>query len=150
MEVAYWDREARPDFERQVGARRLGSLDEILAVADVLSIHVQLSEQTAGLIGRAELAGMKRGAILINTARGGIVDEDALCEALAAGKLGGAGLDVYDGEPQIRDCLKRLSSVVLLPHIGSATEDTRRQMFELAWGNLMRGVHGEPLLTPVG
>ncbi len=149
MEVAYWDQVAQPDFEREIGARRVRSLDEILAAADVLSIHVQLSEETAGLIGRDELAVMKRSAILINTSRGGIVDEDALCEALGSGELGGAGLDVYEGEPEIRECLKRLTNVVLLPHIGSATEDTRREMFELAWRNLMRGVRGEPLLTPV-
>ncbi len=150
MQVVYWDRVAQPEFEREVGARRIQSLDAILAAADVLSIHVQLSEETTRLLGREELAKMKAGAILINTARGGIVDEDALCEALESGKLGGAGLDVYEGEPQIRDCLKRLANVVLLPHIGSATEDTRRKMFELAWANLMLGVRGEPLLTPVG
>lgn len=150
MEVAYWDRVAQPDFEREIGARRVASLAEIVALADVLSIHLQLSDETTRLIGRDELAAMKESAILINTARGGIVDEDALCEALDSGKLGGAGLDVYDGEPRIRECLKRLSNVVLLPHIGSATEDTRRRMFELAWGNLMLGVRGEPLLTPVG
>jgi glyoxylate reductase len=150
MEVAYWDRVAQPEFEREIGARRVRSLDEILAAADVLSVHVQLNEETAGLIGREEIAGMKESAILINTARGGILDEDALCEALESGKLGGAGLDVYEGEPQIRECLQHLSNVVLLPHIGSATEDTRRKMFELAWANLMLGVRGESLLTPVG
>ncbi len=149
MEVAYWDRVAQPDFEREIGARRIQSLQEIVAVADVLSIHLQLSDETAWLIGRDELAAMKESAILINTARGGIVDEDALCEALETGKLWGAGLDVYEGEPQIRECLKRLSNVVLLPHIGSATEDTRRKMFELAWTNLMLGVRGKRLLTPV-
>jgi glyoxylate reductase len=150
MEVAYWDALAQPDFEREIGARRIQPLAEILAAADVLSIHVQLSDETTRLIGRDEIAAMKEKAILINTARGGILDEDALCEALESGKLGGAGLDVYEGEPMIRECLKRLSNVVLLPHIGSATEDTRRKMFELAWANLMLGVRGKPLLTPVG
>ncbi|UCC73683.1 MAG: D-glycerate dehydrogenase [Gemmatimonadota bacterium] len=149
MEVVYWDRIEQPEFEAEIGARRIESLDEVLASADLVSIHVQLSEETAGLIGRDQIARMKDGAILINTARGGIVDEDALCEALESGKLRGAGLDVYEGEPQIRECLKRLSNVVLLPHVGSATEDTRRKMFELAWENLMLGVRREPLLTPV-
>jgi glyoxylate reductase len=149
MKLAYWDRVAQPEFERETGARRIQSLDAILAAADVLAVHLQLSEQTTGLIGRGELARMKDDAILINTARGGIVDEDALCEALESGKLGGAGLDVYEGEPRIRDCLKQLPNVVLLPHIGSATEDTRRKMFELGWANLMLGVRGKPLLTPV-
>lgn len=149
MEVAYWDRQAQQEFEAEVGARRIGSLDDILAVADVVSIHLQLSQETAGLIGGKRIAGMKDGAYLINTARGGIVDEAALCEALESGKLGGAGLDVYENEPEIRDCLKRLSNVVLLPHIGSATDATRFAMFELAWKNLIRGIRGEPLLTPV-
>jgi glyoxylate reductase len=149
MSVAYWDREARPEFEAEVGAGRCASLAELLAQADVVSIHVQLSAETTGLIGPAELARMKDGAILINTARGGIVDEEALCAALASGKLRGAGLDVYEGEPDIRACLKQLRNVVLLPHIGSATEETRRRMFELAWANLMRGIRGQPLVTPV-
>lgn len=149
MEVAYWDRQAQPEFELEVGARRLDTLDDILAVADVVSIHVQLSQETAGLIGWKRIAGMKDGAFLINTARGGIVDEAALCRALESGKLGGAGLDVYENEPEIRDCLKRLSNVVLLPHIGSATDATRFAMFELAWKNLLRGIQDEPLLTPV-
>ncbi len=149
MEVTYWDRERQPQFEGEVGARRIASLDEILAGSDVVSIHLQLSEETVGLLGRRELGRMKDGAVLINTARGGIVDEAALCAVLEAGKLRGAGLDVYENEPEIRDCLKRLDNVVLLPHIGSATEDTRRRMFQLAWANLMRGIRGEPLLTPI-
>jgi glyoxylate reductase len=149
MEVVYWDKLAQPEFEAEVGAQRIESLEEILATSDVVSVHVGLSAETRGLIGRDELARMKPGAILINTARGGIVDEEALCEALESGKLRGAGLDVYEHEPEIRDCLKQLRNVVLLPHIGSATEDTRRRMFELAWSNLMRGIRAEPLATPV-
>ncbi len=149
MEVAYWDRLERPEFEDEVGARRVESLESILAGSDIVSIHLQLSDETAGLIGARQLAVMKDGAVLINTARGGIVDEEALCEALESGRLRGAGLDVYEGEPEIRDCLKALPNVVLLPHVGSATEDTRRRMFQLAWTNLMRGVRGEPLVTPI-
>jgi glyoxylate reductase len=149
MEIVYWDRQARPELEAEVAARRIESLDEILECSDVVSIHVQLSDETAGLIGRGELVRMKDGAVLINTARGGLVDEEALCEALESGKLRGAGLDVYENEPEIRERLKRLPNAVLLPHIGSATEDTRRRMFELAWSNLMRGIRGEPLLTPI-
>ncbi len=149
MEVAYWDRDGRPEFEDEVGARRVESLESILAGSDVVSIHLQLNDETAGLIGARQLAAMKDGAVLINTARGGIVDEEALCEALDSGRLRGAGLDVYEGEPRIRDCLKELPNLVLLPHVGSATEDTRRRMFELAWANLMRGIRGEALVTPI-
>lgn len=147
--ITYWDRQARPEFEAEVDARRIGSLDEILATVDVVSIHLQLTPETAGLIGPERIARMKDGGFLINTARGGIVDEAALCEALESGKLGGAALDVYEGEPEIRACLKRAPNAVLLPHIGSATDATRFAMFELAWKNLMRGIRGEPLLTPV-
>jgi glyoxylate reductase len=149
MAVAYWDRMAQAEFEAELGARRCESLEEILASADVVSIHLQLSGDTAGLIGPERISVMKDGAFLINTARGGIVDEEALCEALESGKLAGAGLDVYENEPEIRACLKRLPNVVLLPHVGSATDTTRFRMFELAWDNLMRGIRGEALLTPV-
>ncbi len=149
MEVAYWDRAEQPEFEAEVGALRVERLDELLSTSDIVSIHVQLSQATTGLLGASQLSLMKEGAMLINTARGGIVDEEALCRALESGKLRGAGLDVYENEPEIRACLKALPNVVLLPHIGSATEDTRRRMFELAWSNLLRGVRGEPLVTPV-
>ncbi len=149
LEIAYWDRRAEPEFEAEVGAERIDSLAELLAGSDVVSIHLQLSEETRGLIGREAFSHMKESAILINTARGGIVDEEALCRALESGQLRGAGLDVYEGEPRIRECLRRLENVVLLPHIGSATEETRRRMFELAWANLMRGVRGAPLVTPI-
>ena len=149
LEVVYWDQRPQPSFETEIGARRIETLADILAVSDIVSIHVQLSDDTVGLIGRDELARMKDGAVLVNTARGGIIDEEALCEALKSGVLLGAGLDVYEGEPDISDCLKRQANAVLLPHIGSATDDTRRKMFELAWSNLMAGVRGGPLTTPV-
>ncbi len=148
MRVAYCSR-SRPDaWERETGAVRR-SLEALLAEADVLTLHVALAPETAGLIDRAALARMKPGAILINTARGGIVDEDALGVALASGRLRAAGLDVYTAEPRIPDALRRLESVVLLPHIGSATEEARRGMFRVAWENLLRGARGEPLLNPV-
>lgn len=149
MEVTYWDRLRQAAFEDEVGARRAESLEAIMAGSDVVSCHLQLSDETAGLIGARQLAAVKEGAVLINTARGGIVDEDALCAALGSGRLRGAGLDVYADEPRINECLRALPNVVLLPHVGSATEDTRRRMFELAWANLMRGVRGEPLVTPI-
>jgi glyoxylate reductase len=149
LEVVYWDQRPQPDFEAEIGARRVETLDDILAVSDIVSIHVQLSDETTGLVGSDELARMKDGAVLVNTARGGIIDEEALCEALDSGKLPGVGLDVYEDEPDIRECLKRQPNAVLLPHIGSATDVTRREMFELAWSNLINGVRGQPLITPI-
>jgi glyoxylate reductase len=106
-------------------------LDELLAASDFVSLHVPLTEETRGMIGARELALMKPGAILINTARGACVDEAALIAALESGRLGGAGLDVYAAEPAIPEALRRQRRAVLLPHIGSATDRARARMAEL-------------------
>jgi glyoxylate reductase len=108
------------------------SLDELLSVADVLSIHVPLSAQTRGMIAGGELHRMPRGGILVNTARGGIVDEDDLVDALEDGTLAAAGLDVFENEPRPNPRLLGSPHLVLLPHVGSATVETRRRMTELA------------------
>ena len=110
------------------GVRRGDPLDELLETSDVVSLHVPLSTETHHLIGREALAKMKRGAFLINTSRGALVDESALCDALASGQLGGAGLDVYEHEPDVDPRLLAMANVVLLPHIGSATEEARNAM----------------------
>jgi glyoxylate reductase len=148
MSVIYWNRSARPDWQREIGASRRG-LPQLLAEADVVTIHLPMARETRGLIGAEALAVMKPTAILVNTARGALVDEAALAAALGAGRLRAAALDVYDAEPRVPGPLLELENVVLLPHLGSATEDARRGMWELAWANLLRGVAGEPLLTPV-
>lgn len=106
-------------------------LERLLDEADVLSIHCSLEPGTRGLIGTDELARMKPNAILINTARGPIVDEPALIAALAAGRLGGAGLDVYAEEPHVPEALRYEPRTVLLPHVGSATKQARTRMAEL-------------------
>jgi glyoxylate reductase len=106
-------------------------LDELLAASDFVSLHVPLTEKTRGMIGARELALMKPGAILINTARGACIDEAALIAALESGRLGGAGLDVYAAEPAIPEALRRQRRAVLLPHIGSATDRARARMAEL-------------------
>lgn len=108
------------------------SLDELLATADVVSLHVPLSDATRHLIGRRELALMKPTGVLVNTSRGPVVDEDALVDALEAGELFAAGLDVFDGEPSINPRLLAAPRTVLLPHIGSATTETRTRMARLA------------------
>jgi glyoxylate reductase len=135
-----------PSGRSVAGVERAESLSALLAQADVVSIHVARTPQTLGLIGARELAGTKRGALLVNTARGGIVDEDALCAALASGQLGGAALDVYAREPLPGDSpLLSAPNLVLAPHIGSATRETRARMAELCVRNLMAGLRGEPL-----
>ncbi|MBL8662572.1 MAG: hydroxyacid dehydrogenase [Candidatus Odyssella sp.] len=112
-----------------MGAEKVHGLDALLARADIVSIHTPLTAETRGLIGRGRLAHMKPGAVLVNTARGGIVDEAALADALAAGKLGGAGLDVFEDEPPARgNPLLALPNVVLSPHMAGITEDSARRM----------------------
>ena len=114
---------ARPAF-----AGRADDLHALLAEADIVSLHVPLTPETRHLIGAEELSAMRRSAILVNTARGPIVDEKALVEALRAGEIAGAALDVFEREPEVEEGLLGLENVVLTPHLGSATRDTRVAM----------------------
>jgi glyoxylate reductase len=149
MSVAYHGRRPAPaPLVAELGAERLG-LDELLASADVLSLHCPLTAETRHLIGARELELMKPTATLINTARGPVVDERALAEALGAGRIAAAGLDVYEREPAVEPALLALENVVLSPHLGSATVETRTAMAELAARNAIAAVRGEPLPTPV-
>ncbi|MEU7854165.1 D-glycerate dehydrogenase [Nonomuraea sp. NPDC049141] len=130
---------------------RAVSLDKLLSTSDVVSLHVPLTEQTRHLIGAAELASMKPTATLVNTARGGVLDESALLAALRAGRLHSAGLDVFDREPRngVGDPLLEHERVVALPHVGSATEATRARMIDLAVDNIIAVLNDKPPLTPV-
>jgi len=110
----------------------VAELDDLLATADVVSLHVPLTEATRHLIGARELGLMKTTAVLVNTARGPVVDQDALVDALESGTIFSAGLDVYDGEPDVSERLLAAPRTVLLPHIGSATTATRTRMARLA------------------
>jgi glyoxylate reductase len=118
------------------------SLDDLLGRADVVSLHVPLDSGTHHLIGRRELSLMRPGSFLINTSRGPVVDELALVEALSKGHLGGAGLDVYEREPKLAPGLVELPNVVLLPHLGSATVETRGKMAETAVRNAIAALSG--------
>jgi len=126
-----------------VGVRRGEPLDDLLATSDVVSLHAPLTRETTHLIDAAALAKMKRGAFLINTARGKLVDESALCDALERGQLRGAGLDVYEDEPRVNPRLLKRPNVVALPHIGSATEETRSAMARIAATDVARFLRGE-------
>lgn len=141
MSIVYTSREPKPDFERE-GARRVG-LEELLRTSDFVSVHVPLSKQTVHMIGARELALMKRTAVLVNTARGPVVDEAALAKALKAGRIFAAGLDVYEKEPAVHPGLLKLDNVVLLPHVGSATEGARLGMVETAHRNCLAALRGE-------
>lgn len=122
---------------------------EFLSNVNVLSIHAPLTDATRGRFGAAELALLPRGAILVNTARGPLVDEAALVAALSSKHLFGAGLDVYEKEPAIHPDLRALTNVVLLPHLGSATTETRLAMARLACTEIVRFFNGEPPLNMV-
>jgi glyoxylate reductase len=125
------------------------SFDDLLRRSDVVSIHVPLTDETRGLFGAETFAKMKPGAILLNTARGAIVDEAALARALERGQIGGAGLDVYENEPAVTPALLDDDRVVLMPHAGSATVETRREMARMVAEDVRRVLSGEKPLRPV-
>jgi glyoxylate reductase len=143
MEIVYHDPRRLP-AETEAGLRAAWlPLDELLRTADVVTVHAALGPSTVHLLSAERLSLMKRDAILVNVARGRIVDEAALAAALETGKLGAAGLDVYEREPEIDPRLPALDNVVLLPHIGSATRETRLAMAMAAARNLIQGLRGE-------
>lgn len=147
MKILYHNR-SRAANEAELGARRV-ELDELLREADHVILVLPYSAATHHVIGARELAAMKPGATLVNVARGGIVDDAALVEALRAGRIGGAGLDVYENEPALNPGLLTVPNVVLTPHIGSATRSSRLGMAMLAADNLVAFATGGALLTPV-
>jgi len=150
MEIAYAGRRQAPrELEAELGARYL-PLDELLATGDVVSLHCPLTAQTRHLIDSRRLRLMKSTAFLVNTTRGPVVDEGALVEALREGAPAGAGLDVFEHEPDVHPRLLELENVVLLPHLGSATVETRTAMAELAARNVVAVLGGRPPLTPIG
>ena len=148
MAVLYAARGPKPDFERDTGAQRV-ELGRLLRDSDVLSLHVPATPETKGVINTENLARMKPGAILVNTARGDLVREEALAIALEQGRLGAAALDVYTEEPAVHPRLLAAPRTVLLPHIGSATHDTRRRMAAVALANVQAVLSGQPPLNPV-
>ncbi len=150
MEIVYQSRsEIDPGVAAELGARRV-ELDELLAVSDVVSLHCPYGPATHHLIGEEQLSAMKDSAYLVNTARGPIVDEAALASALREGRIAGAGLDVFEHEPQVHPELLELDNVVLVPHLGSATVETRTAMAVLAADNVLAVLGGEQPPTPIG
>jgi glyoxylate reductase len=147
-ELLYVARSAKPDAEKELGAQR-AELAELLGKADVVSIHAPGGPETRHLIGVAELDRMQAHSVLINTARGTLVDSEALARALEAGTVGAAGLDVFEGEPKVPQSLLNAPRAVLLPHIGSATHKARDGMAVLAARNAIAVLEGEPPLNPV-
>ena len=149
MKILYHNRNRDEQTEKEFNAVYV-SRDEILNQSDFISLHLPLSEQTLHFIGPNEFKQMKPSAILVNTARGPIVDQAALLNALKNGEIAGAGLDVTDPEPMRGDDpLLALPQVTILPHIGSATGQTRIKMAEMAALNLIRALSGQPMLSCV-
>jgi glyoxylate reductase len=150
MNVLYTQRRRLPEaLERALGLTFVADLDEMLSWSDGVSIHCPLTSETRGLFSAARLARMKPGAVLVNTARGPIVDEAALARALTEGPLAAAGVDVYEDEPRVHPELLARPNVVLAPHIGSADRATREAMAQLAVDNVLLVLGGKPPLTPV-
>ena len=149
MDIVYAD-DATPPAGALAGldARKV-EFDKLLNVADVVSLHCPYLPATHHLMGAEEFAAMKRTAYLVNSARGPIVDENALVEALRAGEIAGAGLDVFEQEPAVHPGLLEMDNVVLLPHLGSATTETRAAMAQLAADNALAVLRGDAPLTPV-
>jgi len=147
MRILYHDAVQAPEsVERELGLEFVPA-EQLLRDADFVSLHVPLVDSTRHLIGERELKLMKKTAILVNTARGPVVDEAALANALAEGRIAGAGLDVFEREPEVTPALLNLPSVVVAPHIASASVDTRREMSMLAARNVVDALEGRRPLT---
>ncbi|YCH06583.1 2-hydroxyacid dehydrogenase [Arthrobacter sp. alpha11c] len=150
MEIVYQSRsEIDPAIAAELGARRV-ELDELLTISDVVSLHCPYGPATHHLIGAEQLATMKKSAYLVNTARGPIIDEAALALALREEQIAGAGLDVFEQEPKVHPWLLELENVTLVPHLGSATVETRTAMAVLAADNTLAALKGEQPPTPIG
>ncbi len=148
MKIMYFDVNRNEDLEKEYGLM-YADLQTVLRKADFVSIHVPLLPATKHLIREEQLKMMKKGAYLVNTSRGPVVDEKALVEALKNGIIKGAGLDVYEEEPKMAPGLAELNNVVITPHTASATEETRGAMSELAAKNIIEVLEGREALTPI-
>ena len=148
LRIAYCHPRPNEELDNELGAQRM-ELDELLRLCEIVSLHIPMKPENRHLFDAERLRLMKRGAILINTARGAVIDEFALIAALKNGALGAAGLDVYELEPELAPGLAELSNVVLLPHLGSATTATRQLMSQMAAENVLAVLRGEPPANPV-
>ena len=149
MRVLYTSRDPRPAAEAELAAERV-TLEDLLRLSDFISLHIALNSETHNLIGPREIGLMKREAVLINTARGGIIDQAALVDALREKRIFGAGLDVCTPEPlPVNHPLLSLPNCLVVPHIGSATSAARNAMAERAAQNIIAGLTGHSLPFPV-
>ena len=148
MKIIYFNRSKNESAEKELGARKV-SLNKLMKTSDVISLHVPLTPQTKGLLDKEKLELMKPSAIIVNTARGEVLDEKHLIKMLKRRKIFGAGFDVYTNEPNLNPELFKLDNAILLPHVGSGTVETRSAMAELAAKNVTAVLSGKKALTPV-
>ncbi|MFM9044189.1 MAG: 2-hydroxyacid dehydrogenase [Solirubrobacterales bacterium] len=146
--IVYSSRTDKPDVETELGAERM-ELNELLAVSDLVSVHLAATPENHHLFDRERISRMKPGAILVNTARGSLVDAEAVAEALESGQLGAVGLDVFENEPGVPRCLLDAPRAVLTPHIGSATYTARDEMARTVARNVIAVLDGEQPPNPV-
>ena len=145
MRVLYWTPRRKPEHEERQAGLTYVPFERLLSESDFVSVHSPLNKQTRHQIGARELGLMKKTAFLINTARGAIVDEAALVRALAAGRIAGAGLDVFEHEPKIAKALRQMPNMVLTPHLGSATPEVREEMANIVVDNILAFLGGHKL-----
>lgn len=146
--IIYYNKTSKKEFEKEVNGKKV-TLEKLLKEADIISLHLPLNKDTYNLLSKEKLDLLKETAILINTARGEILDEKYLIELLKKKRIFGAGFDVYEGEPDFNIELLKLENVVLLPHIGSATFETRNKMAKLCVDNVINVLKNKKPITPV-
>jgi glyoxylate reductase len=150
MKIQYHNRRRLPsELEKASGDAKYVSFDQLLATSDVLSLNLPLNPNTRHIISHAEFAKMKDGVVIVNTARGAVMSEAALAEALDSGKVASAGLDVYENEPIIHPGLLKNENVLLVPHLGTHTYETQKKMEVLTINNIRAAITKGELLTPV-
>ena len=142
MEVMYYDVRKNDDLEKKTGARGYDAPEDILREADVVSVHLPLNDATWHFLNKARLSLMKQTAVLVNTSRGAVIEEEALIRILQNREIFGAGLDVFEDEPVVPRTLRQLPNTVLTPHIASASIGTRNKMADMVATNILAVLHG--------
>jgi len=146
--IIYYSRSKKQNFEQELGAKKV-NLDTLMKKSDIISLHIPLTEQTKNLLSREKLELLKPSSIVVNTARGEVIDEPYLVEMLKNNRIFAAGFDVYQNEPDVNNELLKLPNAVLLPHLGSGTFEARSAMAELAANNVINVLTGKEPITPI-
>lgn len=149
LKLVYHNRHPVPDSVNPAGVEFIQDIDDFWKRCDIISVHLPLNDSTRHFIGKEEFGKMKQGVVIVNTARGPVIDEDSLVEALKSGKVGGAGLDVFEKEPEVHKGLLEDERVVLLPHVGTSTWETQRKMEVLVVENVRSALKEGRLVTKV-